>query len=44
MYVAKIINFICAFLLFRVAEVHRTCETTATPLKEGASLSEIFEQ
>ena len=44
------------FLLFRVVEVHRTCEATATPsagaqscaAKEGASLSEIrtrnFEQ
>ena len=29
-------------LLFRVVEVHRTCETTATPeeMKEGANLSE----
>ncbi len=33
-----------AFLLFRVVEVHRTCEATATPVMEGASLSEIFEQ
>ncbi len=27
-------------LLFRVAEVHRTSETTATPEREGANLSE----
>ena len=27
-------------LLFRVVEVHRTCEATATPDKEGACLSE----
>ena len=31
-------------LLFRVVEVHRTCETTATPGEEGASLSEFLEQ
>ena len=44
-----IFNLIIFFLLFRVVEVHRTCEATATPLtirnlirgeKEGASLSE----
>ena len=28
------------FLLFRVAEIHRIDETTATPGTEGASLSE----
>ena len=28
------------FLLFRVVEVHRTGEATATPVKEGACLSE----
>lgn len=27
-------------LLFRVVEVHRTCEATATPETEGANLSE----
>ncbi len=27
-------------LLFRVVEVHRTHEATATPLQEGANLSE----
>ena len=30
----------CIYLLFRVVEVHRTCEATATPDKEGACLSE----
>lgn len=33
-------NFILLNLLFRVAEVQRTCETTATPITEGACLSE----
>jgi len=28
------------FLLFRVVEIHRICEATATPYEEGASLSE----
>ncbi len=28
------------FLLFRVVEIHRICEATATPEKEGANLSE----
>ena len=41
------------FLLFRVVEVHRTCEATATPasvpqgygvVQEGASLSESLER
>jgi len=27
-------------LLFRVVEIHRICEATATPIAEGASLSE----
>ena len=31
-------------LLFRVVEIHRICETTATPEMEGAYLSEFFEQ
>ena len=31
-------------LLFRVVEIHRICETTATPGEEGASLSEFLEQ
>ena len=31
------------FLLFRVVEVQRTCEATATPTTEGASLSEIYD-
>lgn len=31
-------------LLFRVVEVHRTCEATATPEKEGANLSDLLEQ
>ena len=29
-----------AFLLFRVMEIHRICEVTATPETEGAYLSE----
>lgn len=29
-----------AFLLFRVVEIQRICEATATPEKEGANLSE----
>ncbi len=33
-----------SFLLFRVMEIHRICEVTATPETEGASLSEEFEQ
>ncbi len=33
----KIIN---AFLLFRVVEIQRICEATATPIMEGANLSE----
>ncbi len=28
-------------LLFRVVEIHRICEATATPLEEGANLSEF---
>jgi hypothetical protein len=28
------------FLLFRVMEIQRICEVTATPLMEGANLSE----
>ena len=28
------------FLLFRVMEIHRICEVTATPETEGAYLSE----
>ena len=28
------------FLLFRVVEIQRICETTATPFEEGANLSE----
>ncbi len=31
-------------LLFRVVEIHRICETTATPGEEGANLSEFLEQ
>ena len=31
-------------LLFRVVEIHRICETTATPETEGAYLSDFFEQ
>ncbi len=30
----------CIFLLFRVMEIHRICEVTATPEMEGAILSE----
>ncbi len=30
------------FLLFRVVEIHRICEATATPVTEGASLSEFY--
>ncbi len=30
------------FLLFRVVEIHRICEATATPATEGASLSEFY--
>lgn len=30
-----------AIPLFRVVEVQRTCEATATPFREGANLSEI---
>ena len=37
-------NYITYHLLFRVAEVHRTDETTATPCEEGANLSESIEQ
>ena len=33
-----------SFLLFRVMEIHRICEVTATPGQEGANLSEEFEQ
>jgi len=34
-------NYIeCEFLLFRVVEIHRICEATATPVTEGANLSE----
>lgn len=29
------------FLLFRVVEIHRICEATATPDVEGANLSEL---
>ena len=36
-YVEKIIF---DFLLFRVMEIQRICEVTATPLMEGANLSE----
>ena len=36
-YVEKIIF---NFLLFRVMEIQRICEVTATPLMEGANLSE----
>ena len=31
----------CKNLLFRVVEIHRICEATATPFREGANLSEI---
>ena len=31
---------IVILLLFRVVEIHRICEATATPHKEGANLSE----
>lgn len=30
------------FLLFRVVEIHRICEATATPATEGANLSEYY--
>ena len=33
-------KLIFAFLLFRVVEIHRICEATATPETEGANLSE----
>ena len=35
---------IVSFLLFRVMEIHRICEVTATPVLEGANLSELIEQ
>ncbi len=35
------IKFHIDVLLFRVVEVHRTDETTATPFLEGAHLSEL---
>ena len=34
------VNCIESFLLFRVMEIHRICEVTATPDTEGAYLSE----
>ena len=41
----RVINFhMQNILLFRVVEIHRICETTATPGEEGASLSEFLEQ
>ncbi len=36
------VKFHIDVLLFRVAEVHRTDETTATPFMEGAHLSELM--
>ena len=36
----NIVKIESLFLLFRVVEVHRTDETTATPYEEGAHLSE----
>jgi hypothetical protein len=38
---ANLKNSIWIVLLFRVVEIHRICETTATPSEEGANLSEI---
>ena len=37
-------SHVCEILLFRVVEVQRTCEATATPLfwAEGANLSELL--
>ncbi len=36
--------YIVCFLLFRVVEIHRICEATATPDEEGANLSENLPQ
>lgn len=38
--VSAVTDFHTESLLFRVVEVHRTCEATATPETEGANLSE----
>ena len=38
--IISIENLIISFLLFRVVEVQRTYEATATPETEGANLSE----
>ena len=32
------------YFKFRVMEIHRICEVTATPVLEGANLSELIEQ
>ncbi len=39
-YYAYVEKTIFDFLLFRVMEIQRICEVTATPLMEGANLSE----
>ena len=37
------IQYCCIFLLFRVMEIHRIDEVTATPYMVGANLSEFYE-
>ena len=39
-YIQLVLSLEREFLLFRVVEIHRICEATATPEKEGANLSE----
>ena len=36
----QVINLFMNFLLFRVVEIQRIVEATATPVREGANLSD----